>query len=636
MARGSPVPGGRRALDAAARQLVERYFGLDLADAPALHPLLEPIEVAGGEWLFRQDSPGDAMYLLVRGRLRVWRDLPAEAGQEDVLLGEVAPGECVGEAGLMTGQDRSAGVRAIRDSLLVRVDRAAFALLAEHNAALVLRLAAVVAERMRMNMRPAAAGNRPPRTVAVLPLDDAPRTLGFAAALAEALRGDGEVVLLRRDALDRAEPGRRPLRADEPVDGVLRQGIADLEGDVRHLLFACDAANSPWTRFCLRQADLVLRVGEATGDAAPQDFELALDRELEQVGGSRHALVLLQPGGEDSIRDTLRWLEPRRVEYHLHLRADRPDDLARVARIVSGRAVGLVLGAGAARGFAHLGVYQAMRELGAPLDWIGGSSIGAIMAAAMAKDWPAARAIDVAHQSFVGGKPFSDYTLPLVSLLAGRRMRRLLRKHLPGTIEDLPLPFFCVSSNLTSGRSNLHVRGPLWQALASSAALPGVMPPTVHDGHLAIDGSVLNSLPVDVMQAMPVAKVIAVDLTTRKDYRLDYDRVPSAWQLLRSKFRGKAGRIRVPGLATLMLKSTEIGTVARVRELGARADLLLAPPVNRFSILDVSRFHDVVKAGYEEAMLRLPAWLAAPATAQDPTLSAAAAPAPRAEAVPSP
>jgi hypothetical protein len=128
--------------------------------------------------------------------------------------------------------------------------------------------------------------------------------------------------------------------------------------------------------------------------------------------------------------------------------------------------------------------------------------------------------------------------------------------------------------------------------------------------------------------------VIAVDLTTRKDYRLDYDRVPSAWQLLRSKFRGKAGRIRVPGLATLMLKSTEIGTVARVRELGARADLLLAPSVNRFSILDVSRFHDVVKAGYDEALLRLPDWLAA--TAPGPGISAAAAPAPRAEAVPSP
>ena len=244
------------------------------------------------------------------------------------------------------------------------------------------------------------------------------------------------------------------------------------------------------------------------------------------------------------------------------------------------------------------------------------------MAAAMSYDWPAAQAISVAYEAFVKGKPFSDYTLPLVSLLRGRRMRRLLRQHLPGNIEDLPIPFFCVSSNLSTGASNVHQRGPLWLALSASAALPGVMPPAVHHGQLAIDGSVLNSLPVDVMQTMPVGRVIAVDLSTRKEYLLDYKHVPSAWALLRSRLFGGKRRIRVPSLATLMLKSTEIGTVARVRELGARADLLLTPSVYQFNILDVSCFHKVVEAGYAHAREAIPAWIERTNNAATPAAAA--------------
>jgi NTE family protein len=614
------APAGAPRLDPAALAAAERYFGVRAEDAP-IAEVISTVELAGGDWLFRQDDPGDAMYLLVRGRLRVWRDLPEEVGEEDQLLGEVAQGECVGEAGLLTGQGRSAGVRAVRDSLLVRVDRASFARLAERNPGLMLRLAGVVAERMRQNLKPVASGQRPPRTLALLPLDESTATRVFVEALLAALASGDRVAVLSRAALDAAEPGRRSLHAHEPVDAILRHAISTLETRVDRVIFVCDGSDTPWTRFCLRQADRVLRIAEATGEAAPRGFELAFERELLQVAGSRHALVLLHAAGEP-IRDTLRWLSPRRVDLHLHVRGERhADDVARVARVVSGRAIGLVFGAGAARGFAHLGVNQALRELGVPLDWIGGSSIGAIIAAAVAEDWSAEHTTQVGYDAFVKGKPFSDYTLPLVSLLAGRRMRRLLRKHLPGNIEDLPLPYFCVSTNLSTGQSNIHARGPIWQALSASAALPGVLPPTVHEGHLAIDGSVLNSLPVDVMQAMPVARVIAVDLASRKDYRIEYDRVPSAWQLLGARLRGKAARIRLPNLATLMLKSTEIGTVARVRDVGARADLLLAPPVGRFSLLDVARFHQVVKAGYDDAIVRLPDWFAT----QPEGLAAAAA-----------
>lgn len=601
-------------LDAAALAVIAGYFGEAVAQDPQLGEMMQGIELGGGQWLFRQDEPGDSLYLLVRGRLRVWRDLPESPGQEDILLGEVSPGESVGEVGLLTGHARSAGVRAIRDSLLVRVDRHGFEAMAARNPSLVLKLAASVADRLRQNIAPSASGSHPFKTIAILPLDDSPRVNAFCRELIASLSTQGRVADLHRESLGAAGAPVASLGPNERVDGALKQWIADLEADADQVIFHCDVGATRWSSFCLRQADLVLRVAEASTDPGQRRWEHDLDMwNSRSQGGSRQALLLLQGKADQPITGTLAWLQARELDFHLHVRADRPDDLQRIVRLVSGRGVGLVLGAGAARGFAHLGVYRALKEAGVPIDWIGGSSIGAIMAASMAFDWTPEHCVKTAHEAFVEGGPFSDYTLPLVSLLSGRRMRRLLRKHLPGHIEDLPIPFFCLSSNLASGQLNLHQRGLLWTALASSAALPGVLPPTVHDSQLAIDGSVLNSLPVDVMQTMPVARIIAVDLSSRKDFQLDYDRIPSGWRLLRARFGSKRRRLRIPSLATLILKSTEIGSVARVREQSAGADLLLTPPVNRFSMMDVSRFAKVVDAGYQHALEKLPAWVAAQA-----------------------
>ena len=89
----------------------------------------------------------------------------------------------------------------------------------------------------------------------------------------------------------------------------------------------------------------------------------------------------------------------RSLDLHLHVRADEPGDRDRIVRVLSGTAVGLVLGAGAVRGLAELGVYRAMVQLGIPVDWVGGSSIGSIVAGAIASDWDPEHAISMARES---------------------------------------------------------------------------------------------------------------------------------------------------------------------------------------------------------------------------------------------
>jgi len=592
--------------DRRVRKILEQYFDIPIA---ADHPLLTQLEmrhVAGGDWLLHQGDPGESMYLLVRGRLQAWA--ADDAGNpKGRFLNEIVPGDSVGEMSLLTGAPRTVGIQAIRDSLLIRIDREDFERLSREYPALTLRLASNVAALLQTSAR-SRPSVRNLRTISLLPLDSTPRTENFCRRLVDALSRDGQTLSL---AANRLGENGAPIDAvveGEAIPPGLLHWLHDQEDQCRFVVYQCSTSRPDWTRFALRQSDMVVFVADTSADMEPRSLDTPI-ADGADAAVARRMLILLQPGGGQPIRDTARWLAARKVDFHVHVRDDEPGDLARVVRIVSGRALGLVLAGGAARGFAHLGVYRAMKECGLPVDWIGGTSLGAIMAAALASPHSLDEAIEIARNSFVKGKPFSDFTLPLVSLISGRRMERLLRKHLDLMIEDLPTPFFCVSCHLDTGEMKIHEHGDLAAAVRASASIPGIIPPAVVDGRLTVDGAVINNLPVDIMQQRPVGTIVAVDLSANQEVTVDYPAMPSPWAVLRGRYLPFARRYRVPGLSTVLLKATELGTLERVRRLGGQADLLLQPPVRHFGMTEVKSFDRIVQAGYETAMAELPAWL---------------------------
>jgi predicted acylesterase/phospholipase RssA/CRP-like cAMP-binding protein len=567
---------------------------------------LETVTCRGGEWLFRQGDPADGLYLLVRGRLQVWIDAPEADGSPPRLVAEVSPGETVGEIGLLSGGGRSAGIRATRDSLLLRMDAAAFDRLALRRPELTRQLAGGIATRLRDRTAGGPAARRSLRTIALLPLDDGPAVRDLVERLSVALSGRGPVRVLT--ALGLAEAGLElPRHPGEPISPAAVDWFAAQEDANRFVLYVADAGATPWSDAALRHADLVLLVGEAGRTPQRRAWEPAL---LDSSRGpvARQALVLMHPGSPLGLLGTGAWLQDRSVDFHLHLRQGVTADFERLVRIIDGSALGMVLGGGAARGFAHLGVYKAMTEAGLAVDWIGGSSIGSVMGAAIALDLPPDEAIRRARAAFVDGKPFGDMTLPVISLLRGQRMERLIGEYLGGMIEDLPLPFFCLTSSLGSGQSRCHDRGSLPAALRASVSLPGVFPPAVIDGQLAIDGGILDNLPVDRMRGRPVGRVLAVDVTARQTYEVDYPSVPSPWTVLAGRYLPFGRRYRVPGFLSVMLKAAEIGTMAAAREAGRRADLLIRPDVSRFSLTNVKAFEAIVAAGYAAGRDALATW----------------------------
>jgi len=591
------------------RATVAGYFAIPRQEAGPLLDELETLHLSGGDWLIHQGDEGDALYLLVQGRLQAVVKSP-DAGEQDkhIFLGEIVPGDSVGEVSLLTGEPRSASIQAIRDSLLVTIDRASFERLAAQHPALVMRLAGNVASVLHQSTAGKHGSARNLNTITLLPLNDTPRTRDFCRQLADELKSHGSVLNLAAEKLGRKGAPVDQLGAEDTVPQKLRLWLSDQESRNDFILFHCQPANTPWTRFARRQSDLVLFIADASLEASQQPWEKQMAEDCGATAANR-MLVLLQGPAATAIRDTAAWLDARSQDYHLHVREDCPDDIRRVSRIISGNATGLVLAAGAARGFAHLGVYGALKEAGINIDWVGGTSIGAIMGSCMASDWTFEKACEVGKKAFVAGKPFSDFTIPLMSLARGRRMQRLLEQYVDVQIEDLPIPYFCVSCNLDNGTLNLHERGYLPDALRASAAMTGIIPPAVINQRLAVDGSVVNSMPVDIMQQKPVGTIIAVNVSSQKEYRVDYDALPSPWAVLRGRYLPFAKKYRVPALSTIMLKATELGTMTHVHELGRQADLLLVPPVRKFGMTEVKAFDRIVETGYVYAKEELAAWL---------------------------
>ncbi len=586
------------------RQLLCAYFGVGPDAIDALAGDLRTVTLRGGEWLFRQGEPAQAVYFLLRGRLQVWIS-DADDPERIHCVTELGAGESIGEVGLLTGGRRSAGVRAIRDSTVLELDRTAMDHLGREHPAATLRVAAVVANRLQERTARRASYVRSVRSIAVLRLHKAAHVDETANDFAAALDSMGRTRRLGHDQYA-SENFLDSGAASSPA--ALNRWLADEEEHHEFVLLEGGPEPDDWSRLAVRHADVLVLIADST---ATPDVS-ALEAELEQrrdLHSSRRLLMLAHPPGQDERSAAAPWLSGRRLDGLLQIRAGHAQDIARAARLSAGRGVGLVLGGGGARGFAHIGVFRALKEFGIPIDWVGGTSIGGVFAAGIAQGISPDEIVARAREAFVRGKPFGDLTLPVVSLLKGRRMRRLTRAMLPGNIEDFCIPFFCTGTNIGKAELEVYEQGSIWRALRASTALPGVFPPAVMNRQLVVDGGVLNNLPVDIMRDKPVDTIIAVDLSRQKEREVSYSEVPGALRLLAGRWVPFVSAPRVPGIMSLMLKAQEVGSLIHARETRRLADLVLEPPVGQYGITDVKSFDNIVKAGYEHALERVGPWL---------------------------
>jgi predicted acylesterase/phospholipase RssA len=590
-------------------QLAEHLAGLFAAADPGVLAEIEAnaewISLAGGEILFRRGDPGDAAYIVISGRLRI-----VDGAQT---LNEVGAGETLGEMALLSGESRSASVRAVRDSLLARLPAAAFNRLVQRHPSVLRRITGHLVDRLRRHNAVPERGQSGARTLAIVPAGAHASIEGFVRQVVAALGAHGPTAHLDRARVDRAL-GRDGIAecAETETDSVrLVDWLNEHELSHRFVVYEGTPAAARWTERAERQADHVVFVATAGSDCDTSGIERYLADRAPGAHGSRASLVLLRPTGSIPPAGTASVLDRCRPDAHYHVAMDSPADFARLARCLAGAGIGLVLGGGGARGFAHLGVLRALAEAGVPVDWVGGTSIGAIIAALVAQRVSPAAAHALCRRHF---RALRDPTLPLVSLLAGRRIRARLHDAFGElAIEDLPLPYLCVSTNLSRAAQAVHCRGPLVRAIRASISLPGILPPVRLETDLHVDGGLVNNLPIDVMAARPeIGAVIAVDVSTDLEMSAPPGFEPelSGWRVLWDRFNPRAGRARAPTIMSVLTRSSFVASVywARERRTAELASLYLRVPVADMRLLAFERIDDIAVRGYEATAQPIQEW----------------------------
>lgn len=570
------------------------------------------VRLAVGSTLYRQGEPGTSMHIVLSGRLQV--RVTMTDGSERILA-YPQPGDAVGEMSMLTDAGRAATVVAVRDTTLAMLDRADFeSLVGRHPQAFHNIVKMIIARLTGAQGR--IARKQGTRTVMLAPLHRNADIDRFACGLRHALLRFGSVL-----HLDSLAAAQRLGSADEGNYGRM---LDDCERDYDYVLLEADPAPSSWTRICYGYADRIALLADAAMGPELTELERWM---VETVGTDRsYADVDLILIHEDSAppNKTRNWLASRKVKRHYHVRISDDNSIARVARFLSDNAVGLVLGGGGARGFAHLGAIRALHECGIAVDAIGGASFGALAATGLARGLGDGHIFEELRRGFSYDDPLGDYTIPIVSLVRGEHLDHILQSHLPMDIEDLWLPFFAVSSDLSANQVRIHECGPLWRAVRASISLPAILPPVIEDGHLLIDGGVLNNLPVDVMREKMCGPIIAVDLAVERGYGAGYQAVPTGIEYIGSRLIPGRQPIEAPTVSRVILQVTTMASRKEVERARKLADIYLNPPLGDFDALDWGSMREIVDVGYQHCLPRVQDWLRLHPRHQNPAGFAAA------------
>jgi NTE family protein len=554
----------------------------DLSDTALRRVLAEAnwFGLPGGMQLNREGENRQALFLIVTGSLGVF--VNDDHGKRR-MVAHIPPGETVGEMSLLSKDGApSADVVALRDTELLRISPLAFESLISRHPRVMLNMMKILVKRLQATTRSSTDVTRP-KTFAIIPLQEGLTEAPIAHRLAAAL----------------GEMGARAAVLDSSAAEQAAEWFNAFEASHDVVFYRGDGPDTAWTHLCERQADKILLL--ARSDQPLPLRPLGLTASKERAGGLPE-LLLLHPSGDSQSLPEHFATRTGIFESHHHVRAGNTNDVQRLARFIAGRAVGLVLAGGGARGFAHIGVMKALSEAGVPFDHLGGTSMGAIIAAGVAAEWSLEELSERVRTAFVDSNPLSDYTFPLIALVRGKKVSALLRQNFGDMrIEELPKPFFCVSSDLTTGRIHDHRSGALWRALRASVALPGILPPVTHHGHLLVDGGVMNNLPVDVMRQHETGPIIASDVTGELDLQARDDRYGERpiWQLLWQRMRGS------PSIVSILMRSGTVGSEAQRRVVREQADYLFEPPLPDIGLRDWKSFDRAIAEGYEHAQMMI-------------------------------
>ncbi len=528
----------QEAADPASAQQNEPSFfdGLTPEECAQIRDLLEQRRFAAGVTMLAEGDSPHEMYIIQSGSADVFT---FDQHGNEYRIARVGPGATLGEMSLFTGQPASSSVRAVTDLDVLVLSEHNFRRAASAFPRIYHNLGAILSARLarsnRRSIRPGA------ERITALRNFGAPPLLSYALACSIAWHTRASTLLLMiGDAI--------PDELAALVSATVEPDVSGASGDRSGAPRVFDAEPRVHLRFATGEGAFAPRALARTVEDLAEQY----DRVLIQLPGERPApsfaartLCLAGPhnplpgGGDDRQGYTIQaWVNTSVVarpsaERVLRIPALTPADeralrtgllptssaagraLGWAARDVAGLKVGLALGGGGVKGYAHIGVLRALEHVGLPVDYLAGSSIGAAVAAVYASGHRPDTISELMDK--VTEKAFR-VTLPTRSLLSNAGLRAgLIQIGGQTHFEDLLIPLAVVTADIVSGEEVVFRSGLLWPAVLASFAIPGMYPPQRMGARILVDGGVLNPVPGDVAADMGADVVIAVKLASRSN-----------------------------------------------------------------------------------------------------------------------
>lgn len=577
----------------------EFFQALSRENLEKLVDQFEFVSIDSGDILINKGEVGDCLYLVISGRLRAY--------SEDAILGEMGRGDLIGELALLTHGTRAASVRAVRDSVLLKLSQSEFESFVQQNPQQILPI--VRSTILRILKGKKQAGNSI-STIAVAPAGNNTSFRLFAEQLAHELEKIAPTLYLNRKKIAEVFPQMtdRSQGISEEKRHELVLWLSQQETDYRYVVYETDINYSSWTKRCLRQADQIFLVATDYDGKFLGEIEKEIYAKDESTR-TKIDLVLLHRANIKYPTDTKDWLQTRKVNQFHHVRETVENDLQRIVRYLTGQSIGLVLGGGGARGFVHIGIYKALVESGVHIDFFGGTSFGGLLACLFAMEKKPEEVMHLFKEHMLSDKKFFSMTAPLVSLNTGEHLTNVLKFGFgePVYIEDIWKRFFCIVCNLSQNTMEIQKTGVTWKAMRATVSLPAIFPPITNEKHeLLIDGGVANNLPVDVMrQFVNGGKVIASHVQTVSALQAEIpEGVLSGWGvLLKSLLMSSEGHY--PNIAEVILRSIGLSSQSQEKVMMSEADYFIDVDARKFGLLDFQAMEKLVELGYRVAMEKL-------------------------------
>ncbi len=575
---------------------VQVFAGLSDEMLERVAELAGTVSLMRGEWLFTEGDRADAVYVVRVGHLEV---LQQDDGELET-INTLTRGAVLGELALLSDSTRSASVRALRDTELLRIEKPGFDSLLRSEPELTLSLTRVLSAQLQASRAIPVAKRARPVTIALRALAPSVPVLDLADELSWAMCSWGRVAVLHPGEQSQAHRGPRE-------DAVARFAplVERCEQDHEQVILICGSGEklSAWDEFCLARADRVLAAVDASIEPAEQNGA-GPGEELERMRGADLLAYGVHPGS-GSLAGWIELLDPPSV--HAIAPGTRSADVARSARRLTGRAVGVVLAGGGARAFAHLGALESLLDAGLVVDRVAGVSMGSFIGGLLACGHDSAAMDACCYEEWVRRNPINDYTVPRSSLIKGHKAEAMLERVFGETsIEELARPYYCASVNLRGGHLVIDRRGPMVLAVGASISLPLIAPPLRREDRLLVDGSLLDNLPLGPMSHSGEGPVLAIDI--KGEERQHAPRVVGPAAVV-----DRPHRQQLPSLPETMSRIALLSSANTDESARRHADLTIRVRVEGVGLLEFHQIDAAREAGRRAADEALthdpPGWL---------------------------